>query len=149
MASYNQPMPGPIRTNTANSTTSQSSGQLSPPCSPASSTSPSAVSESFFGALTSRIRGRSRSHSRGAVSRKRSKSPMVLPQSQAPPSRNIQFASPTRPSAAPVQTPGIQDVGRRSTSGSDPWRGRHSNDWLFNGYSVTASAKEFIQKRKP
>jgi hypothetical protein len=154
MASHNQHMPAPIRTNTVDSQLSQSSGQVSPPFSPVSLTSSGATSpasESFFGAITSRIRGRSRSRSRGAVSRQRSKSPVIMPPEQAPPSRNVSLSSPVRPSAAPVQSgrQSLQDAGRRSTSGSDPWRGRHSNDWLFNGYSVTASAKEFIQRRKP
>ncbi|KAA8625000.1 hypothetical protein PtrSN002B_004754 [Pyrenophora tritici-repentis] len=64
-SSHNQPMPPPIRTNTASSQTTQSSksstSQLSPPHSPASATSTSrSVSSpteaSFFGAITARIR---------------------------------------------------------------------------------------------
>ncbi|KAI0577895.1 hypothetical protein TUN199_02417 [Pyrenophora tritici-repentis] len=75
-SSHNQPMPPPIRTNTASSQTTQSSksstSQLSPPHSPASATSTSrSVSSpteaSFFGAITARIRGRSRSRSRGGT----------------------------------------------------------------------------------
>ncbi|CAA9959147.1 hypothetical protein PTMSG1_02670 [Pyrenophora teres f. maculata] len=74
--SHNQSMPPPIRTNTASSQTTQSSksstSQLSPPHSPASATSTSrSVSSpteaSFFGAITARIRGRSRSRSRGGT----------------------------------------------------------------------------------
>ncbi|KNG46445.1 hypothetical protein DDE82_007934 [Stemphylium lycopersici] len=157
MTSHSQPMPPPVRTNTLDSQKSQSSsGQISPPCSPASQHSRAATSpaeESFFGAISARIRGRSRSRSRSAASRKRSKSPMVMPPEQTPHSQHTPIASPTtptRPSAAPLQggIPSVQNAGRRSTSGSDPWRGRHSNDWLFNGYSVTASAKELIQRRK-
>ncbi|CAO2652109.1 Nn.00g003920.m01.CDS01 [Neocucurbitaria sp. VM-36] len=143
MASQNhtnfQPVP-PIRTNTVDSQKSQSSGNMSPPASPASPTS-----RDFFGAITQRIRGRSRSRSRDAP--RRPKSPMAMPPAQ------VQQASPARPSAIPVQSarPSVQDAGRRSTSstsGSDPWRGRHSNDWLFNGYSVTATAKDLLQRRK-
>jgi hypothetical protein len=158
MVSHNQPMPLPIRTNTVDSQKSQSSsGQTSPPYSPASPTARTTASpteESFFGAISARIRGRSRSRSRGATSRKRSKSPMVMPPDQAPysPGRasTISPNSSTRPAAVPLQSgrPGIQDAGRRSTSGSDPWKGRHSNDWLFNGYSLTASAKGLVQRRK-
>lgn len=157
MASHNQPMPLPIRTNTVDSQKSQSSGQTSPPYSPASPTARTTASpteESFFGAISARLRGRSRSRSRGATSRKRSKSPMAMPPTQAPyPQRRASTTSPTnstRPAAAPVQNgrPSIQDAGRRSTSGSDPWKGRHSNDWLFNGYSLTASARELVQRRK-
>jgi hypothetical protein len=80
MASHSQPMPLPIRTNTVDSQKSQSSsGQISPPYSPASPNSRLATSpteESFFGAITARIRGRSRSRSRGATPDKRTKSPM-------------------------------------------------------------------------
>jgi hypothetical protein len=151
-------MPPPIRTNTVDSQKSQSSsGQTSPPYSPASPTARAATSPteaSFFGAISARIRGRSRSRSRGGTPRKRSKSPMVMPPEQAPyAQRHTPTASPispSRPAAVPVQggRPSILDAGRRSTSGSDPWRGRHSNDWLFNGYSLTASAKELVQRRK-
>ncbi|KAF5848107.1 hypothetical protein GGP41_005524 [Bipolaris sorokiniana] len=152
-------MPLPIRTNTVDSqkSRSSSSGQISPPYSPASPTSRMATSpteESFFGAITARICGRSRSRSRGAPSDKRPRSPpMAMPPVQPPHLRHASTASSTI-SPGPVATPGhsirptIQDVGRRTTSGSDPWRGRHSNDWLFNGYSVTASAKDFLQRRK-
>ncbi|EFQ86073.1 hypothetical protein P3342_004107 [Pyrenophora teres f. teres] len=160
--SHNQSMPPPIRTNTASSQTTQSSksstSQLSPPHSPASATSTSrSVSSpteaSFFGAITARIRGRSRSRSRGGTLRKRSKSPM--PQ-QTSSSSQFQHGSSSAGQvrqavvASPVQStrPSLHDGGRRSTSGSDPWRGRHSNDWLFGGYSVTASAKELMQRRK-
>ncbi|KAI4635615.1 uncharacterized protein J4E88_005083 [Alternaria novae-zelandiae] len=158
MTSHNQPMPPPIRTNTVDSQKSRSSsGQTSPPYSPSSPTARATASPteaSFFGAISARIRGRSRSRSRGATSRKRSKSPMVMPPEQAPYSQRHASAtspiSPTRPTAGPVQgdRPSIQAAGRRSTSGSDPWKGRHSNDWLFNGYSLTASAKELVQRRK-
>jgi hypothetical protein len=157
MASHSQPMPLPIRTNTVDSQKSQSSsGQISPPYSPASPNSRLATSpteESFFGAITARIRGRSRSRSRGATPDKRTKSPMAMPPVRPSHARHTSAASsssPARPLATPLQggRPSIQDTGRRNTSGSDPWRGRHSNDWLFNGYSVTASAKEFIQRRK-
>lgn len=152
MASHNQPMPPPIRTNTVDSQKSQSSGQASPPyspTSPASRTTASPTEESFFGAISARIRGRSRSRSRGATSRKRSKSPMMPPEH----ARHASTTSPTssaRPAAVPIQG-GINETHRRNTSDSnrsDPWRGRHSNDWLFNGISVTATAKDFIQRRK-
>ncbi|USP77782.1 hypothetical protein yc1106_05056 [Curvularia clavata] len=157
MTSYGQPMPLPTRTNTVDSQKSQSSsGQMSPPCSPGSPNSRIATSpteESFFGAITARIRGRSRSRSRAATSDKRTKSPMAMPPVQSPQSQHASGASstsPARPLATPLQSsrPSVQSPGRRNTSGSDPWRGRHSNDWLFNGYSVTATAKEFIQRRK-
>ncbi|ENI04561.1 hypothetical protein COCC4DRAFT_40679 [Bipolaris maydis ATCC 48331] len=155
MASPTQTMPLPIRTNTVDSQKSQSSssGQISPPYSPASPTSRMATSpteESFFGAITARIRGRSRSRSRGAPSDKRPKSPpMAMPSHSRHASTASSTTSPS-PAATSGQStrPTIQDTGRRTTSGSDPWRGRHSNDWLFNGYSVTASAKDFLQRRK-
>ncbi|KAF1840155.1 uncharacterized protein K460DRAFT_371365 [Cucurbitaria berberidis CBS 394.84] len=158
MVSYNQTnfqaVP-PIRTNTVDSQKSQSSGQMSPPQSPASPTSRapagSPTEESFFGAITARIRGRSRSRSRDAS--RRSKSPRTMPPAQVQQARHVSMTSPTRPAASPVQSgrSSVQDTGRRSTggtAGSDPWRGRHSNDWLFNGYSVTASAKDLLQRRK-
>ncbi|OAL43816.1 hypothetical protein IQ07DRAFT_592883 [Pyrenochaeta sp. DS3sAY3a] len=145
-----QPVP-PIRTNTVDSQKSHSSGQLSPPLSPSSPTSRgpagSPTEESFFGAITSRIRGRSRSRSRDAS--RRSKSPMAMPPQHVQP-RQVSFTSPTRPAPAPVQAsrPSLNETGRRGTTSSDPWRGRHSNDWLFNGYSVTATAKDLLQRRK-
>ncbi|EUC42456.1 hypothetical protein COCMIDRAFT_28893 [Bipolaris oryzae ATCC 44560] len=153
MASHTQTMPLPIRTNTVDSQTSSSSGQISPPYSPASPASrmvTSPTEESFFGAITARIRGRSRSRSRGAPSDRQQKSPPVA---MPPHSRHASTANSTTspgPASPPGQSarPTLQDTGRRTTSGSDPWRGRHSNDWLFNGYSVTASAKDFLQRRK-
>jgi predicted metal-binding protein len=33
---------------------------------------------------------------------------------------------------------------RSSTSSSDMWRGRHSNSWLFNDFSVTEHAKDLL-----
>jgi hypothetical protein len=33
-------------------------------------------------------------------------------------------------------------------TGSDPWRGRHSNEWLFGGWSATDTAKNLINRRQ-
>jgi len=139
----------PIRTNTVGSQDSQSSGQMSPPYSPTSPTSPasraSPTEQSFFGAISARVRGRSRSRSREA-SRKRSKSPMMASPprhiAQAAPSQQAQHISIVQP-----KRPSLQTADRRSTGGSDPWRGRHSNEWLFGGWSATGTAKEFMKRK--
>ncbi|EOA83290.1 hypothetical protein ACJQWK_00206 [Exserohilum turcicum] len=144
MATPSQPMPLPVRTNTTDSQQSRSSaGQFSLPGSP--SCHSNRTEESFFGALSARLRGRSHSRSRDATLHNRTKSPMPMP-----PVHSQHSTSTSRPSPTPVQNARLstQSTTRRNTSGSDPWRGRHSNDWLFNGYSVTASAKEFLQRRK-
>jgi hypothetical protein len=138
-----QPVP-PIRTNTVDS---QSSGSFSPTSPMSGTTSPTSPAEhKFFSAISTRIRGRSRSRSRDA-SHKRSKSPMMSPPTQiaAQPqqARHVSIASPTKP-----VRPSMQAGGRRSTGGSDPWRGRHSNEWLFGNWSATETAKGFVQKRK-
>ncbi|KAI8931433.1 hypothetical protein NX059_011761 [Plenodomus lindquistii] len=128
MGSQSQPMPPPLRTNSISSKTSDSSGQLSP-SSTTSPTSPKVASPTenqFFGAITQRLRGRSRSRSKGPVSRKRSKSPM-------PPAKTNE----TRP--------GLEATGR---SASDPWRGRHSNEWLFGGLSVRETVRDLTSSRK-
>ncbi|KAH9881102.1 hypothetical protein J1614_001596 [Plenodomus biglobosus] len=125
MGSQPQPMPPPLRTNSISSKISESSGQFSP-ASTTSPTSPKIASPTenqFFGAITQRLRGRSRSRSRGAVARKRSKSPI----SQAKPKD-------ARP-----------ETGRTA---SDPWRGRHSNDWLFGGISVRDTVRDLTSSRK-
>ncbi|KAF2205942.1 hypothetical protein GQ43DRAFT_467647 [Delitschia confertaspora ATCC 74209] len=127
-----------------------------------SPTSP--VEESFFGAIASKMRrGRSRSRPRTRGSRDRSKSPMMLPPEHLPSSSSsAQAASPTYMASRPQQPrhvssasqssvmstgsqpsrPSLQGSSRQS---SDMWRGRHSNDWLFNGYSVTGHAKEILK----
>jgi hypothetical protein len=139
----------PIRTDTVGSQNSQTS---SPPMSPASQTSQSSRAASdFFGAISARVRGRSRSRSREA-SGNRSSSPMVSPPRSIP-ATHAQAAQPqhTRQASIPSPTtpvrPSLQAGDRRSTSGSDPWRGRHSNEWLFGGFSVTETAKGLVQRR--
>ncbi|KAF2124294.1 hypothetical protein P153DRAFT_371149 [Dothidotthia symphoricarpi CBS 119687] len=135
-----QPTP-PVRTSTVDSQNTQGSGQMSPPTSPAlpsRTATASPTEDSFFGAITARMR---RDRSRSA-SRRRDKSPMVMPPVQVPstttqPRQATKAAQPSRPS--------LQSEGRRSTSGSDPWRGRHSNDWLFNGFSVTDTARDIFR----
>ncbi|KAF1957869.1 hypothetical protein CC80DRAFT_35179 [Byssothecium circinans] len=170
--------PPPIRTATGGSQKSQSSGTGSPdmlsPTSTFSRSSRSPTSpteESFFGAITSRIRGRSHSRARAAAaSRKRSKSPLVMPPEHFPPTSTN--ASPTSqtyvPSSRPKQSrhvstpsqgsigstsskvtrPSLQSTSRRSTNSSDMWRGRHSNSWLFNDFSVTEQAKDLLTRRR-
>ncbi|KAF2795179.1 hypothetical protein K505DRAFT_324266 [Melanomma pulvis-pyrius CBS 109.77] len=174
--SHFQPPP-PIRTSTVDSQKSQSSGAMSPGSDMLSPTSTfsrearaaaSPTEESFFGAITTRMRrGRSRSRSRAQVSRKRSKSPMVLPPEQFPSPSSAQpmsSSSPTYTSSRPQQPrhastrsqssvasapakptrPSLQGPTRRGTTNSDLWRGRHSNSWLFNDFSVTDTAKDLF-----
>ncbi|KAF9696780.1 hypothetical protein EKO04_005343 [Ascochyta lentis] len=145
-----QPTP-PVRSSTVDSQKSiDSSGQMSPTSAPASPTS-----RAFFGAITERLRERSRSRSRADPSRKRAKSPMVMPPEQLPvaqpqPARQASQLAATQAPAKSTR-PALQQDGRRSTSSSsssDPWRGRHSNDWLFNGFSVRDTAKGYLERRK-
>jgi hypothetical protein len=135
----------PVRTDTVDSQNSLSSGQLSPPMSPTSPTSPSRATSDFFGAITARVRGRSRSREAA----KRSKSPMVSPPRQIS-HANTSSAQPqhtrqTSTTSAPTR-PALQP-NRRSTGGSDAWRGRHSNEWLFGGWSATETAKDLLNRR--
>ncbi|KAH3940874.1 hypothetical protein HBH53_210830 [Parastagonospora nodorum] len=133
----------PVRTDTVGS---QSSSDMSVSNSPTSPTSRAATE--FFGAISARVRGRSRSRSRDA-SRMRTKSPMVPPPkqiAQAQHNRNTSTSTTTSPTT-PVR-PSLQSASRRSTSGSDMWRGRHSNDWLFGGWSATETAKDLLNRRK-
>ena len=167
--------PPPIRTATGGSHKSNFSVTSSPDIhSPRSafsrgmdSPTTSPTEESFFGAITSRIRGRSHSRSRAASSRKRSKSPMVMPPEHLPSTTaNAHYSSPTtrRPqqsrhvstasqssiasTTSNQHRPSLQGPSRRSTGSSDMWRGRHSNDWLFNGFSVTEQAKDLLHRRR-
>lgn len=124
--------------------------------------SPSPTESSFFEALASKVRrGRSRSKPRKGVPRHRSRSPLPpekLPVSSSelsqmsPPSspraqqQSRQFSvashSSINPSNDHPKQPNPGPV-RRNTASSDPWRGRHSNSWLFNDFSVTDHVKEF------
>lgn len=136
----------PLRISTIDSQKSiNSPGQMSPTSAPSSPTS-----RAFFGAITERLRERSRSRSRADASREQTKSPMTLPPEQLPTARSqqVRHVSQTTPSQAPTKTPrpSLQENGRTSTGGSDPWRGRHSNDWLFNGFSFRDTAREAFRK---
>ena len=142
-----QPTP-PVRTSTVDSQKStESSGQMSPTSAP---TSP--ASRAFFGAITERLRERSRSRSRADASRERAKSPIVLPPEQLPAARPQQARHASQPTStqghAKAPRPSLHENGRTSTSGSDPWRGRHSNDWLFNGFSFRDTARGALERRK-
>ncbi|CAI6341132.1 unnamed protein product [Periconia digitata] len=168
--------PPPIRTATAGSEKSHSSmtsaEALSPrsPFSPGMNSPTTPAGESFFGAITSRMRGRSRSRSRAEASRKRSKSPMVMPPERLPSTTTkTQIASPTTPTTRrPQQSrhvstssqtsfssttssqnrPSMTGASRRSTGSSDMWQGRHSNSWLFNDFSVTEQARDIFHRRR-
>lgn len=137
----------PHRTSTVDSQKStESTGQMSPTSAPTSPTS-----RAFFGAITERLRERSRSRSRADASRKRGKSPMVLPPQNIPtrPQQGRHVSQPTTTQASTkAQRPSLQESSRTSTGTSDPWRGRHSNDWLFNGFSFRDTAKGALERRK-
>lgn len=133
----------PARTDTVGS---QSSSDMSASNSPTSPTSRAATE--FFGAISARVRGRSRSRSRDA-SRKRAKSPMIPPPKQiAQPQHNRNTSTSTMASPTTPVRPSLHSTSRQSTSGSDMWRGRHSNDWLFGGWSATEAAKDLLNRRK-
>ena len=146
------------------------SGPLSPTSSMsdhgASSPVASPVEESFFGAIASSLRrARSRSRNRSGVRVSRSKSPMQLPPNNLPSTASsAQPLSPTHNSSrqqrprhashqsqssitsVPPSSPRPTTT-RRTTAGSDPWRGRHSNEWLFNGLSITDKVHGLVSKR--
>ncbi|KAF1970694.1 hypothetical protein BU23DRAFT_570609 [Bimuria novae-zelandiae CBS 107.79] len=152
--------PPPIRTGTSGSSSTASPDMLSPTSTysrgPRSPTSP--AEESFFGAISAKIRGRSRSRSRVAASRKRSNSLMVMPPQNMPPTRTAHPASPTHATQRPQQPRHVSSASqssiaskpapsRRSTSSSDMWRGRHSNSWLFNDFSFTETANKAFGRK--
>lgn len=151
MSAHNQtdfgPMP-PIRTSTNESQKSiESTDQIS-----STSASNSPTSRAFFGAITKQLRERSRSRCRVETFREHTRSPRVLPPQhlQQSPSQHPDCVSQTISTQTPVkeQRPSLQKNGRTSTSGSDPWRGRHSNDWLFNGFSFRSTARDAFERRK-
>jgi hypothetical protein len=143
-----QPTP-PVRTSTIDSQKSvDSSGRMSPTSAPSSPTS-----RAFFGAITERLRERSRSRSRAEAIRKRAESPLPpeqLPASRPQQARHARHVSQqtTTQASAKAPRPSLQESGRTSTGGSDPWRGRHSNDWLFNGFSFRDTARGALERRK-
>ncbi|KAJ8117890.1 hypothetical protein OPT61_g1015 [Boeremia exigua] len=142
-----QPTP-PVRTSTIDSQKStETTGQMSPTSAPASPTS-----RAFFGAITERLRERSRSRSRTDPSRNATKPSMILPPEQLSavrPQRTRHASQPlSTQAAAKAPRPSLQDNGRTTTGASDPWRGRHSNDWLFNGFSFRDTAREALERRK-
>ncbi|KAK7726723.1 hypothetical protein SLS57_003284 [Botryosphaeria dothidea] len=142
------------RTYTQSSTSTRASEPMSPDATsqtfcfdkPAPRSTPSAE-QNFFGAIKEKIRDRSRSRSR--ASRSRSRSPM-------PPSR-ISTSSST--SASPTRGQQLRHVNSSSTTSSTMsptpvankrqstdssysyYYGRHSNQWLFGGFSVRESVK--------
>lgn len=142
-----QPTP-PARTSTIDSQKSvDSSGQTSPTSAPSSPTS-----RAFFGAITERLRERSLSRSGADASRKRAKSPTILPPERIPASRPQQARQVSQPTTTQYSVkaprPSLRENDRTSTGGSDPWRGRHSNDWLFNGFSFRDTARGALERRK-
>jgi len=141
-----QPPPSPI---SLPSNTASAAGALSP-TSPQSPQSPS--EHGFFGAIVDRARSRSRSK----MERSRSRSPLPTPLNS--PSPEEARPEPQRqPSAASsnlrsfstdstlVDHPIRYPPKRHSTDVSEWDRltyGRHSGDWLFNGFSLTEVAKD-------
>jgi hypothetical protein len=125
------------------------------------SPSSSPIEASFFESIASKVkrgrsRGRSLSRSRQGVPRNRSKSPLPPDQLSSAAHTSISLPRPaqrrhfsttsqdsTRSSDEHAKRPGPSPV-RRHTANSDPWRGRHSNSWLFNDFSVTDHAKDLF-----
>ncbi|OSS49462.1 hypothetical protein B5807_05335 [Epicoccum nigrum] len=108
----------PIRTSTFGS---QNSVESNEPLSP-TSTSSSPTPRAFLGIITERLRERSQT-------------------------RNGSQSTPTQASVK-AQRPRLQQNQRTSTGGSDLWRGRHSNDWLFNGFSFRDTARGALERRR-
>jgi hypothetical protein len=125
----------PIRTSTFDSQKSVESIEPLSPTSTSSSPSPRA----FLGVITERLRERSRSRSRV----------MLLPPQQLS-ATQPQTRDGSQPTQASVkaQRPSLQENRRTSTGGSNPWRGRHSNDWLFNGFSFRDTARGAFERRR-
>ena len=134
----------PIRTSTFDS---QNSVESNEPLSP-TSTSRSPTPRAFLGKITERLRERSRSRSHLPVDR----SPMLLPPQQLSATQSQQTRHVSQPAPAQAsgkeQRPSLQENQRTSTGGSDPWRGRHSNDWLFNGFSFRDTARGAFERRR-
>ncbi|KAF2747225.1 hypothetical protein M011DRAFT_467747 [Sporormia fimetaria CBS 119925] len=157
--SHFQPPP-PIRTATGESSKSVSSGTMSPGSetfSPTSMSPKSATERHFFSAIATKVReSRSRSRSRNGKARETSPPPIVISPEPLPRKTNTaESHGSTRPQQhRHVSTPSQGTMSRSSTASrpiaatrrtsSDMWRGRHSNDWLFNGFSVTETAKDLF-----
>ncbi|KAF2272403.1 uncharacterized protein EI97DRAFT_213768 [Westerdykella ornata] len=168
--------PPPIRTSTVASQSSSSdamspgSGTFSPAYPPhGRATVASPTETKFFDAIVSCVRGHSRSRSRsrnGRHSRSRSRSPML----NAPPEQltSSPSKSSTSTQGAGVRKPQLQS--RHASAGShgsipaaarprksesplprrtssDMWRGRHSNEWLFGGWSVRETARDIVRRK--
>lgn len=129
----------PIRTSTFDSQNSVDSNELLSPTSTSSTPSPRA----FLGVIAERLRERSRSRSRGDWS------PMLPPPQQLSATQTRDGSQPAPLQASvKAQRPSLQENQRTSTGGSDPWRGRHSNDWLFNGFSFRDTARGAFERRR-
>jgi len=137
---------------------------------PASGTLLSPTSQSFFEAISSKIRSRSRSSAAkhldpGSSSfearppnprKSRSRSPNTALTRAAAQNQPRPAAMPIQPSSravpvrmdSPTSTYTCASMKRQSSSGSErsEWEkmtyGRHSSDWLFEGWSLTGSVKK-------
>ncbi|EON64551.1 hypothetical protein W97_03784 [Coniosporium apollinis CBS 100218] len=123
----------------------------------------SPTEQSFFGAIAEKVRGRSRSRSRSRIRRDRSRSPLPPTQIDATDSASTLVANgyvheqsaATRQQqrqASGSNQPGLSQ--RQTSFGSRTeseryYYGRHSNDWLFGGISVTATVKGLVSKKEP
>ncbi|KAF4542699.1 uncharacterized protein LTHEOB_7429 [Lasiodiplodia theobromae] len=97
--------------------------------------------QNFFGAIKEKIRERSRSRSRDS----RSRSPMPPTHLHSSPSaspvrsqevRRVNSSSTTSSTLSPAPTK------RQSTDSSHFYYGRHTNQWLFGGFSVRETVKD-------
>ncbi|KAK7515687.1 hypothetical protein IWZ03DRAFT_380177 [Phyllosticta citriasiana] len=105
----------------------------------------------FFGALKEKIRSRSRSRSRSRTRtrtrRTDAQSTVVLPptsmpkdDSQSPPRPRVQRMSSTL--SRETTTSSTSTNYKRHSTTSSFYSGRHSNEWLFGGFSVTDTVKD-------
>lgn len=168
--------PPPIRTSTVASQSSASdamspgSGTFSPTYTPhGRATVASPTETKFFDAIVSRVRAHSRSRTRsrnGRHSRSRSRSPMLsappeqLSSSPSKRSSTTQGAGVQKPqlqsrhgstgsqgSIPAVSRPGYAEGQFPRRTSSDMWRGRHSNEWLFGGWSVRETARDIVRRK--
>jgi hypothetical protein len=99
--------------------------------------------QSFFQGIEARVRAQSRTRSRSA------RSPMEIPLHRGLlPLVEMGSASLSRDGVPNrIQPPRVLLYEAHESAGSDPLRGRHSNEWLFGGWSATEPTRNLLKRR--
>lgn len=121
--------------------TNSSASPKSTPDTASSRPSPTTRHSSFFGTLSEHVHLRSRSYSPPSIID--TTHPMAKRSSESceSPSSSSRPTSPQSPiSSKPIPK-------RQSSSGTYTQCGRHSNDWLFGGFSVTNTVKGLLERK--